>query len=393
VDDWAFRKGHRYGTILLDLERHRVVALLPDRSAESLARWLKAHPEVEIVSRDRAGVYADGTRQGAPNAAQVADRFHLLKNGVEALERLLGRHHRQLQEAASKVQAQLTPQPSAQEPGDLPTAAPTRGQREKAQRREKRLLRYERIVGLHDQGASLAAIAETLRMSRRTVRRLLRAAAFVERASPRRRPQPLDAFADYLRKRWEEGCHNAAQLWREIQVQGFAGCQSALRPYLARWRAQLPAELGRQRRQIPNFFHPQVVPSPRSTAWLLLGYGATRDAAEQAFRFAFVTELCTGCEEVKTGQALVVAFFRMVRKRLGGELDGWLLAVSESQIPELTGFASGLAQDKAAVMAALTVEWNNGQTEGQVNRLKFLKRRGFGRANFDLLRRRVLQHS
>lgn len=393
VDDWAFRKGHRYGTILLDLERHRVVALLPDRSAESLARWLKAHPEVEIVSRDRAGVYADGTRQGAPNAAQVADRFHLLKNGVEALERLLGRHHRQLQEAASKVQAQLTPQPSAQEPGDLPTAAPTRGQREKAQRREKRLLRYERIVGLHDQGASLAAIAETLRMSRRTVRRLLRAAAFVERASPRRRPQPLDAFADYLRKRWEEGCHNAAQLWREIQVQGFAGCQSALRPYLARWRAQLPAELGRQRRQIPNFFHPHVVPSPRSTAWLLLGYGATRDAAEQAFRFAFVTELCTGCEEVKTGQALVVAFFRMVRKRLGGELDGWLLAVSEGQIPELMGFASGLAQDKAAVMAALTVEWNNGQTEGQVNRLKFLKRRGFGRANFDLLRRRVLQHS
>ena len=114
VDDWAFRKGYRYGTILLDLERHHVVALLPDRSAESLSEWLKDHPGVEIVSRDRAGVYADGARQGVPNAVQVADRFHLLKNGVEALERLLGRHHRQIQEAASKVQAPRTPQHSAQ---------------------------------------------------------------------------------------------------------------------------------------------------------------------------------------------------------------------------------------------------------------------------------------
>lgn len=393
VDDWAFRKDHRYGTILLDLKRHRVVALLPDRSADSLARWLKAHPGVEILSRDRAGVYADGARQGVPKAVQVADRFHLLQNAVEALERLVGRLHRQVQEAASKVQAQVTPQRSTLEEPNPATAAPTRGQREKTQRRERRLARYAHIVELKGQGASTSAIAETLRMSRRTVRRLLRAGAFVERASPRPRPQPLDTFVGYLRQRWEEGCHNAAQLWREIQQQGFAGCQSALRPYLAGWRVQLPAELGRQRRQLPHARPPQAVPSPRSTAWLLLGYGTTRDTMQQAFHSAFMTELCASCDEVRTGQTLMRAFFRIVQKRLGGEFDGWLLSVSESQIPELMGFASGLKQDKAAVIAALTVAWSNGQTEGQVNRLKFLKRRGFGRANFDLLQQRVLQHS
>jgi transposase len=393
VDDWAFRKGYRYGTILLDLERHHVVALLPDRSAQSLSEWLKDHPGVEIVSRDRAGVYADGARQGVPHAVQVADRFHLLKNGVEALERLVGRHYRQIQEAANKVQAQPTPQPSVLEEVPPTSAAHTRVQREKAQRREKRLARYQRIVDLQGQGASTSAIAETLCMSRRTVRRLLRAGEFLERAAAHPRFQPLDAFADYLHQRWTEGCHNAAQLWREIRERGFRGCQSALRPYLAGWRTVLPAELGRRRRQLPNAPHPQAVPSPRSTAWLLLGYATTRDAAQRAFRSAFVEELCAGCEEVKTGQRLVAEFFRIVRKRLGGELDGWLLAVFESKVPELMGFASGLAQDKAAIMAALTVAWNNGQTEGQVNRLKFLKRRGFGRANFDLLQQRVLQPS
>ena len=392
VDDWAFRKGYRYGTILLDLERHHVVALLPDRSAESLSEWLKDHPGVEIVSRDRAGVYAEGARRGASNAVQVADRFHLLKNGVEALERLVGRHYRQMQEAANKVQTQRTPHPNVLEKV-ASSVSQTRVQREKAQRREKRLARYERLVELQGLGASTSAIAETLCMSRRTVRRLLRAGEFIERAVARPRFQPLDTFADYLHQRWEEGCHNAAQLWREIRERGFRGCQSALRPYLAAWRSEPPAELGRQRRQLPNAPQPLAVPSPRSTAWLLLGYATTRDAAQLAFRSAFVEEICAGCDEVKTGQRLVVDFFRIVRKRLGGELDGWLLAVFESKVPELMGFASGLTQDKAAVMAALTVAWNNGQTEGQVNRLKFLKRRGFGRANFDLLQQRVLHPS
>ena len=111
VDDWAFRKGHRYGTILVDLERHRLVDLLPERSSESLGAWLKQHPNIEIVSRDRAGVYADGARQGAPQAQQVADRWHLLHNLSQVMERLTAQHGRSLRQAAEQLSPTPEPQP------------------------------------------------------------------------------------------------------------------------------------------------------------------------------------------------------------------------------------------------------------------------------------------
>ena len=113
VDDWAWRKGSHYGTILCDLERGRRVELLPDRKGETLATWLRDHPSVEIIVRDRAGAYADGARQGAPQAIQVADRWHLLRNGSDALRSVLDHHHRHLDEAAQIAAASLTDEPAA----------------------------------------------------------------------------------------------------------------------------------------------------------------------------------------------------------------------------------------------------------------------------------------
>ena len=391
VDDWAFKKGQRYGTLLLDLERHCIVDLLPDRSTESLAAWLKAHPGVQIISRDRSEVYADGARQGAPRAVQVADRFPLLKNAVEALERLVGRHHRQVQTAAADVSTRLRTIPTDLQTNGASAIRPTRVQREQAQRRAKRLARYEGVVVLHSQGASMLGIATQLGMSRHTVRRFLRAGAFPERAAPRPRPHQRDAWIGYLRQRWDEGCHNAAQLFREIKARGFGGCQAALRPYLRRWRSLPAAQRGPTGAAIAKRTRSQAAPSARTTAWLLLGYGSAREAERRAFESAFVERLCDEGPQVKAGQVSLQAFFAIVRKRQADKLDLWLDAATKSQIPELVSFACGLVKDKAAVEAALTCEVSNGQTEGQVNRLKFVKRRGFGRANFDLLRRRVLQ--
>ncbi len=144
VDDWAWRRGHRYGTIICDLERRRVVDLLPDRSAGTLASWLERHGgDVAVVSRDRSGAYADGIRSGAPGAVQVADRWHLLVNCSDALRQLLDRHQRQLREAAHICAVGERGPAQAL----LQARAPTQADRRKSERQERRRARYTAAGG------------------------------------------------------------------------------------------------------------------------------------------------------------------------------------------------------------------------------------------------------
>jgi hypothetical protein len=204
VDDWAWRRGQRYGTLLCDLGRHRPVDLLPERSAEELASWLKQHPGVEIISRDRAGCYAQGATEGAPQATQVADRWHLMRNLRDALVRALDRHHRELRRAAYEVaEAQVPPRPSVPEvtTGPRPSFC-TQARHVRQVRREQRLERYDQIVELCRQGVSTRGIARLLGMRRTTVRRFLRTGQFPEQAA-RRRVSGVDPFRDFLRSRWE----------------------------------------------------------------------------------------------------------------------------------------------------------------------------------------------
>jgi transposase len=228
VDDWAWRKGQSYGTILVDLERRRPIDLLPDRSARSFQRWLVEHPEVEVISRDRAGLYAEGGKRGAPNALQVADRFHLICNLSSAAERFLQQKH--------------LPQfgPSSEFPLEgsvaIPMTAPKPESPGRAHRRQRRMERYEEVGRLHSEGHSQKAISRKLGMGRKTIRRFLRAGEFPERAVPRR-PSRLDRFRKYLEQRWSEGCHNATQLWREIQEQGYKGCRGMVANFVASFRA------------------------------------------------------------------------------------------------------------------------------------------------------------
>ncbi len=172
VDDWAWRKGSRYGTLLLDLERRRPVALLPDRTAETLAQWLRTHPGVEIVSRDRSGAYAEAIRQGAPNATQVADRWHLLKNGVEALEAQVKREHQALRQASQASQASPV-DPPAVLPSPPPLALPPRNreERRRASTRQRRLADYEEVKQFHAQGYSLQDIGRLTGKGKATIRR------------------------------------------------------------------------------------------------------------------------------------------------------------------------------------------------------------------------------
>jgi len=399
VDDWARRKGHRYGTILVDLERGAPVDLLPDRKAETLAQWLKEHPGVEIISRDRAGTYAEGARQGAPDAVQVADRWHLLQNLAEALEGILIRKHRAVREAAQAAVAPAAPPasdlPAVPTPPEKPRdaeAAPSptwasRAAREKAGRRDRRYERYREVVARHQQGESRRQIAAAVGLSRETVRRYLEAGTFPEIAR-RSNAAPIVGYLPYLQQRWQEGCHNARVLWEEIVAQGFPGSKLSVYRATALWREVLPAGERRSPRGDPRTAEPTPapVPSSRTVVWWLIG-SKEEPTAEQA---VLVERLCAQCPEIHQARELVQTFYRIVKERQADKLGEWVAAAVASGIEEIAHFGAGLRRDWDAVVAGLTLPWSNGPVEGQINRLKMLKRQMFGRAGLALLRARVL---
>src|SRR3954467_5578392 len=236
VDDWAWRKGSHYGTILCDLERGRRVELLPDRKSETLAAWLKDHPSVEIIVRDRAGAYADGARQGAPQAIQVADRWHLLRNGGEALRGVLDHHHRHLDEAA-QIAAVVTAEPAANdnapesEGGHGAEPSGTKAERRSLDARQRREARFEEAVRLREQGMTIRGVARALGVGRKTVRRWLRAGHAPTWRHADRGRSSLDPFRDYLETRWAAGCRNGTGLWREIRERGFTGQSGIVRQW------------------------------------------------------------------------------------------------------------------------------------------------------------------
>ncbi len=231
VDDWAWRKHQTYGTIFVDLDRHKVVDLLSDRAAESVAAWLKEHPTVEIAARDRSGLYADGAASGAPDARQVADRFHLLLNLSTAIERVLEERSRELTiPAATELVGGAKPIPLA-----TPNK-PTVQKEQQQQRRQRRLGRYEEVAELHRQGYSKMAISRELALSIETVRRWLRADRFPERKPPSGRRNKVAEFATYLNERWKAGCHNSTKLFTEIRARGYKGSRQMVTLYVASWR-------------------------------------------------------------------------------------------------------------------------------------------------------------
>jgi len=395
VDDWSYRRGQVFGTILVDLERHRPVDVLTDRTAATFAAWLTAHPGIAVIARDRAGAYADGARQGAPAAIQVADRFHLIKNLGETLERLLDRHHRDLRAAACAAAAadvpDAVPLPLADPP---PARPPTRAEREQAQRQARRQARYDAVHQLLDQGVSVRAVARQLGLGRRTVRRLARA----EQCPPSRprapRPGMLASHEAYLRERWEAGERNTAQLWRELRERGFVGSPGTVRRFLARWR-DAPGRPGPRPHGVVTPAAPPATPaalaprwrSPRQVAWLL----RRADEDLTPHQATFLAHLVQQWPAAAEARALAREFDRLMRARDAAALDPWLARAAASELREFAEFAGGLRRDDAAVAAALTEEWSSGQVEGQVARLKLVKRAMFGRANADLLRRRVLR--
>jgi len=397
IDEWAWRRGQQFGTILVDLERGQPVDLLPDRAADSVAAWLRAHPRVEIVSRDRSALYADGITRGAPAARQVADRWHLLRSLREALERLLDG-----KAAARQAAVAPTAEPLSTVPGGAPSEAaaadatpsagpalPTAAGRETQRRRARRLARFEEVRTLAAGGLNQAAIAEQLGMSRRTVRRYVRAEAFPERAPRSGDRGYLDPYKSYLRQRWADGCRNGLQLYREVRERGYRYSRGAVARYVARLRrATLVATPTG-----PDAPCPAPAPSPRATpsARRVARWFLRRPERRTPAQEAYLARLGAADPDLAEAYALGQEFAAMLRGLQGARLATWLAAAERATARELRAFAAGLRADEAAVQAGLTEPWSTGPVEGQITRLKLLKRQGYGRAGFALLRQRVLR--
>lgn len=392
VDDWARRKGHTYGTILIDLEQGRPIELLPDREAQTVAEWLQAHPGVEIVTRDRAAAYAEAITQGAPSATQVADRWHLLENQRDAVERMLDRHQSALRQVKITPPPPAAPNPPlALKPSENPPKSepaphlPVSEQR-RQQKRARRLARFQTVRELQQQGVSQRQIAKQMHMGRRTVSRYVNADEFPERAARTGPPNPLIPYVPYLQRRWAEGCFNARQLWRELGPQNYTGGYMRVWRWTTQQLRPVPAEA------VSPLPEPVVsAPSPpaisaQHAAWLLVKPPDKLKADEPSL----VQRLTDVCPAAKVAHDLAQQFGTMIRERNVEPLDAWLASAKSAGIAELRSFALGLERDVSAVRAALTLPWSNGPTEGHVHRLKLIKRQMYGRAKFDLLRKRVL---
>lgn len=384
IDDWAKRKGHSYGTILIDLEEHRVIDLLDDRSAESLAQWLQEHPGVEIISRDRGKEFIEGATNGAPDAIQVADRFHLLQNLVDVLKRMFVECPSTLRKAAHQVaeaiQAEASEKKSTISTVEIPPATGhADGMPGTKQTLQK--LRFAEVKELQAQGLSRRAVARQLNIDPRTVGKY-----FLLDACPQRMVGPQSSstalpFLNYLTKRWHEGCHEITQLHAELETLGYTGHYSSVRRLVKRLLSDgsIPVVKDVARLSVPRL-------SPTEAAWLLLHPDDRLDEVQIRLR----DQLCRISADVQVARELAQSFSTMLRDRTPATLDPWLERARNSGIKAFRNFAASLQGDYAAVKAALIYQWSNGQVEGQVNRLKLVKRRMYGRANFDLLRKQVL---
>ena len=377
VDDWSFCKGKTFGTILVDLEQNRVIDLLPDRTATTFSAWLKAHPGVEVVSRDPSSDYALAVKEAAPAAVQVADRWHLFKNLGDVLEAWLGRHRAYLTEEVVTD--------SADENAAVKIAAtwqltPTQAEARKASR-TKRVAQFETATQMREQGFSSAAIASEVGISIRTLRRWSMMSTLPERKRTSGRPSILDPYKLYIEKRWREGCEKPRTLWREVTDQGFSGSSILVSNYLIYLRNRTSES--HTAAPTPTL---QKRYLPREAAVLFTcPEGKLGEVGK-----ARLKKLLEACPDARHCYDLAQQFTEMLRQKDPQPFEAWLKEALASSVTELRRFANGIRLDKAAVEAALTLPYSNGQVEGQVNRLKLIKRSMYGRANFDLLRARVL---
>ncbi len=383
VDDFAWKKRFTYGTIVVDLERRKIIDVLADRESATVEAWFKAHPEIDVVSRDRGKEFAKAATLGAPQAQQVVDRFHIVKNLSEVLREILGHCRAEIRKGETPVpelkkakEEHTRPLPTV---GTWQQRTPIRVKKVHQARQASRDDRYEQMTILRAQGLTQKEVATRMGMSEKAVRTWLKRGAAPTNERKFRRRSIFDPYATYVLQRWQEGTREAKQLYEEIQAQGFPGTVRIVQRFVQALRDE-PEKITLAPATAGERF------SANAATWLFIRNPAQLTAEKQAE----LELICQQSETARLTYALTQQFLTMLRLRRGQEFERWLEAVEASQIAELRRFAHSLCQDKNAVVAGLTLSVSNGPVEAQVQKLKLVKRSMYGRAKLPLLRQRLL---
>ena len=376
VDDFAFRKGQTYGTVIVDLERHKVIDLLPDRKSETLAEWLKKYPDIQIISRDRAGAYAEGSRAGAPQAVQVADRWHLLKNLGDAIERILTLSQASIKKATELTQGNhpvlVRPVNPVSDTGRLPQAESLRQERLRVKRGH-----YNQARALSGKGMSVENVAKMMGKNQKTIRKYLNTPVpETNRRGPRRKA--IDRYSHDIEKGLRTGL-NTGEILENLKARGYSGSLRTLQRWI---KSSRPRKKRNAHTRIPF-----EMPSPRKLKlWMVK---EPEDLEE--IQKTFLENLYHVDPKLKTTATLSQSFSSvLLNEKKESAWHHWRQCVEKSGHPIFKSFIKGLLRDEKAVLAAIVTNWSNGQTEGQVNKIKTIKRQMYGRGSFELLRKKVL---
>ena len=356
IDDWAWRRNQRYGTLICDLERRKTIALLPDREPATAEAWLTGQPQIAVVARDRGGGYALATQKALPNALQVADRWHLMENASHAFLDAVRKSMRQIRAAigaATINPALLTAAEKLQYEGYL--------------RREET---NAAILAMAKDGATIREIARRSGYSRGLTRKVLRG----QRSDVFRvRSSSLEAYLPWLDEQWAAGRRNGSELWRSLKRQGFRGCLRVVSEWSGRRRRSEKIDASAISR----------TPSARTIARLMT---IGRDRLSKA-ETVTVAAIESGVELLVGAREIVADLQAMIRRKTLAERDPWIARAKTSLV---AGFANGVTKDKAAVGAAISSGWSADQAEGQIRKLKLVKRQTHGRGKLDLPQARVI---
>ncbi|MFF5287342.1 ISL3 family transposase [Streptomyces sp. NPDC013171] len=368
VDEFAFRRGRTYGTVLVDVETGSVVDVLPDRTSETFAAWLREHPGAEIICRDRATAYTRAIKEAAPGAIEVADRWYLLQNLSAAVEKTCHQHRSCLRKHVEQEEP-----PSEPPVIDLPVPELPR-----TPLVERTRARYADVYRLLEQKWTISDIARHLDLDRKTVRRFKTTPLDELLASAKdfgiHKARLLEPFKPYLNSRFTAGSTSGTLLFREIQERGYTGSIQVVRRHLAKLREGTAEPVRAD------------IPSPRRiTSWIMRPRETLSDREVEK-----LLDVRIACPDIAHACDLARCFRDLLVNRRGGMLPEWIRQAEQDAPAPVHSFAGFLRQDLAAVTAGLTLEWSSGKVEGNVNRIKTLKRAMYGRASFRLLRIRIL---